>query len=181
MKKSDTKRRASSEKGSSSASSHGAAKKRASSRSAKRRSESGRTTRTVTREEAEAEIAAFDWSKIDALTDEQLDAAAAADPDNPDTSSVPTENWQQFYPRTDLKVLRHRLGMSPREFALTYGISKPILDSWEKGEVVPRSTALLMSGVLSLYLALIAAHPKEMARLVDSLDRRLKTKAEAAE
>ncbi len=44
-------------------------------------------SRKWTREKLEREVAAFDWSKIDALTDEQIIAAAKADPD----SALPTE------------------------------------------------------------------------------------------
>lgn len=44
-------------------------------------------------DEIRKEAAAFDWSKIDALTDEQIIAAAKADPD----CSLPTdEELEQF-------------------------------------------------------------------------------------
>jgi hypothetical protein len=45
------------------------------------------TTRKWTKEEIEREARNFDWSKVDALTDEEIIAAAKADPD----TSLPTE------------------------------------------------------------------------------------------
>ncbi len=44
------------------------------------------TKRKWTQEEIEAEIKAFDWSPIDRMTDEEIEAAAAADPDAPPAS-----------------------------------------------------------------------------------------------
>lgn len=38
-------------------------------------------SRKWTKEEIEREVARFDWSKIDALTDEEIIARAKADPD----------------------------------------------------------------------------------------------------
>lgn len=38
-------------------------------------------SRRWTREEIEAEVKTFDWSRIDRMTDEEIEAAAAADPD----------------------------------------------------------------------------------------------------
>jgi hypothetical protein len=45
------------------------------------------TPRNWTKEEIEREARDFDWSKVDALTDEEIIAAAKADPD----SALPTE------------------------------------------------------------------------------------------
>lgn len=39
------------------------------------------TPRKWTREEIEADARRFDWSAVDALTDEQIEQAARADPD----------------------------------------------------------------------------------------------------
>ena len=44
-------------------------------------------TTKKTRREIEREVDKFDWSKVDALTDEQIIAAAKADPD----ALLPTE------------------------------------------------------------------------------------------
>ena len=44
------------------------------------------TERKWTRAEIAAEAERFDWSKIDAMTDEEIEAAAAADPDAPEAT-----------------------------------------------------------------------------------------------
>jgi hypothetical protein len=40
------------------------------------------TKRTWTRAEIEAELAKVDWSRIDRMTDQEIEAAALADPDS---------------------------------------------------------------------------------------------------
>ena len=45
------------------------------------------TKRKWTLAEIKAEAAAFDWSRLDAMTDEEIESAAAADPD----SYLPTD------------------------------------------------------------------------------------------
>jgi putative transcriptional regulator len=126
----------------------------------------------VTLAEADAEIAAFDWSTFDALTDEDIAKAIAKDPDTFDTSKVPPGEMQPFY-LIDVAALRERLGLSQTEFALRYRLSAASLRNWEQGRRRP-------PGGISVYLALIAAYPREIAHLLDGLDRRGRRRANAA-
>jgi putative transcriptional regulator len=130
--------------------------------------------RTVTLAEADELIAKFDWSKIEALSDDDILEAIAGDPDTADVSKVPAENWQRLYSLPDIKALRDKLGMSQKDFALAFRISKRTLENWEQGR-------RRLDGVVSVYLALIAAFPNEIAALVKRLDRPNAEQRSAAE
>jgi hypothetical protein len=61
-------------------------------------------------DEADRLLAAFDWSKVDALTDEEIVAAAKADPD----TSLPTdEELAEF----DLVIPAKSRKLQPKEAA----------------------------------------------------------------
>jgi DNA-binding transcriptional regulator YiaG len=124
---------------------------------------------------AKRALAEVDWAKIDALTDHDIERAIAGDRDTFDVSTIRDEEWQIHYPLPDLKALRQRLGMSQKDFALTFRVSKRTLENWEQG----RRT---FDGVVSVYLALVAAFPMEVAKLLNTLDRnRRRAEAAAAE
>ena len=84
-----------------------------------------------------------DWAKLDALTDEEIDAQIAADPDvAPDVSG-----WSLDDPSVvimepfDVKAIRQRLGLSQQEFARTFGLNVSALRDWEQQRRVPRGPA----------------------------------------
>ncbi|HWE19719.1 MAG TPA: transcriptional regulator [Hyphomicrobiaceae bacterium] len=98
-------------------------------------------------------MTAEDWRRLDAMTDEEITAAALADPDNPPLSD---EELAQFRrPALSMKV-RLKLHMGREAFAAAYGIPLETLRAWERHQIEPTEVELA-------YLRLIEREP-EMAR-----------------
>lgn len=82
-----------------------------------------------------------DWAALDALTDEEIAAQIAADPDAaPDMSEWPLDQAVISEPM-DVKAIRARLGMSQDAFARTFGLNIAALRDWEQRRRVPRGPA----------------------------------------
>ena len=95
-----------------------------------------------------------DWRRLDALTDEEITAAALKDPDNPPLTD---EQLAQFRrPALSMKV-RLKLHMGRESFSAAYGIPLETLRAWERHQVEPTEVELA-------YLRLIEREP-EMAKL----------------
>ena len=84
--------------------------------------------------------AVIDWSAVDAMTDEQLRAAAMADPD-----AVPMidEEWAEAPRVTLVKTIRRALKLSQEEFAASFHIPIGTLRDWSKGARSPTRGARL--------------------------------------
>jgi putative transcriptional regulator len=95
-----------------------------------------------------------DWRRLDALTDEEITAAALKDPDNPPLTD---EQLARFRRPALAKRIRHKLHMGRQTFAAAYGIPLETLGAWERHEVEPTEVELA-------YLQLIEREP-EMAKL----------------
>jgi putative transcriptional regulator len=99
-------------------------------------------------------MTAEDWRRLDARTDEEITAAASADPDNPPLSD---EELAQFRrPALAFKV-RRKLHMGRETFATAYGIPLVTLLAWERHQLEPTEVELA-------YLRLIGREP-EMAKI----------------
>jgi putative transcriptional regulator len=103
-----------------------------------------------------------DWAAADAMTEEQIMAAALADPDaQPQPEGVPPRNaWRGPHPR----FLRIKLGLSPEEFAARYHIPLDQLLQWEIQKPHPDKMA-------QAYLRTIAVDPEGVARAVAGKQR----------
>src|SRR5437763_16788093 len=83
-----------------------------------------------------------DWAAIDALTDEDIDAMIAADPD-----VAPELDWSLDDPKvrilvpTDVKAIRAKFGMSQDRFAKTFALNLATLRDWEQERRMPHGTA----------------------------------------
>ena len=84
-----------------------------------------------------------DWAALDALTDEEIAAQIAANPDAaPDIS-----NWSLDDPKvrilvpTDVKAIRAKFGMSQDRFAKTFALNLATLRDWEQERRMPHGTA----------------------------------------
>src|SRR5690242_11029177 len=75
-----------------------------------------------------------DWRRFDALTDEEVHAAAAADPDAPPLTEERLARMKRV-PRT--RTLRRALGLTQEEFAARYHIPLGTLRDWEQGRTEP--------------------------------------------
>jgi putative transcriptional regulator len=96
-----------------------------------------------------------DWKRLDAMTDEEITAAALADPD---AQPISPERLAAARPPSFAKRVRHKLHMGRERFCSTYGIPLDTLRAWERHEAEPTPTELA-------YLRLIEREP-ERARMV---------------
>ena len=97
-----------------------------------------------------------DWDYVDSLTDEQIAAAVADDPD-----AAPINFFEKpgFILIPNVFELRTKLGMTQEEFATLYSIPIGTLRDWEQRRKRPDATA-------RAYLKIIERDPKAVARLL---------------
>ena len=97
--------------------------------------------------------APLDWSRFDAMTDEERHAAALADPDARPLS----DDDMATLPRTpQARVIRRALGLSQEAFAQRFQIPLGTLRDWEQGRKAP-------DGAARAYLVVIASCPEAVA------------------
>jgi len=98
-----------------------------------------------------------DWDRLRRMTDEEVEAAARADPDaQPMTDG---ELAQSFRP-ADLTAMRKRLGLSQSAFARRFQINLRTLQDWEQGRRAPEEIA-------RAYLRVIAHDPNAVAAALE--------------
>lgn len=74
---------------------------------------------------------ATDWNKLRAMTDEDIAAQIAANPDaGPDMA-----------PEIDVRAIRRAAGMTQSEFAAAYEFSIRTIQEWERGAKKPSGPA----------------------------------------
>ena len=98
-----------------------------------------------------------DWTAFDALTDEQIHAAALADPDAQPLTPERLAKMRRV-PRT--RSLRRVLGLSQEEFASRYHIPVGTLRDWEQGRFEPDAAA-------RAFLTVIAREPDVVRRALE--------------
>ena len=59
----------------------------------------------------------------------------------------------------DVKTIRHKLGMSQREFALAYGFKRTAVQAWEQGRRKPDRSARIL-------LTIIDKEPETISRVL---------------
>jgi putative transcriptional regulator len=92
-----------------------------------------------------------DWDALDAMTDEEAQAAALADPDAP-----PLSEGRQMHPLAKVKRIRWRLKLTREAFAERYHIPVETVERWERYEVQPDAVAVA-------FLDAIASDPDGVA------------------
>jgi putative transcriptional regulator len=99
-----------------------------------------------------------DWDAIDALTDEELTAAALADPDAQPIPRGTDEELEKLglHRLVNVKKLRERLGLTQEAFAATYRIPVGTLRDWEQCRKNPDAPA-------RAYLLVIDRNPEAVA------------------
>lgn len=106
-----------------------------------------------------------DWAALAALTDEEAEARARADPDAP-----PTPEHKTLRRAALSKRIRLKLVLSEKEFAERYHIPPDTLAAWERHKSEPDAVA-------KAFLDAIAADPEGVARALEKSAK----KSEAAE
>ena len=99
----------------------------------------------------------MDWAAFDALTDNEVEQAALADPD---ARPMSDEQLQRARRVGLAGALRFRLKLSLEEFALRYHIPVETVRGWERGTIEPDVVALA-------YLNVIAADPEGVAKTLE--------------
>ena len=79
-----------------------------------------------------------DWKEVDAMTEEEIHAAALSDPD---AQPVTPEELEEFKPVTDVKAIREGMNLSQKEFASRFQLSLRTLQDWESGQLEPDPAA----------------------------------------
>jgi putative transcriptional regulator len=102
-----------------------------------------------------------DWARLRAVTDEEVMAAAMADPDAQPLTETRSANMKRV-PRA--KTLRRALGLTQEEFATRYHIPVGTLRDWEQGRSEPDQPA-------RAYLTVIAGDPEGVLRALASHPR----------
>ena len=100
----------------------------------------------------------FDWSRADAMTEEQRHAAALADPD---AQPLTEAEAQEMKPIPAVKRLRIRLRLTQEEFGKCYGIPLTTLRDWEQGRSEPDQA-------VQSYIFAIGADPEGIAKALGS-------------
>jgi putative transcriptional regulator len=102
----------------------------------------------------QSSAAPSDLQHLATLTDDEIEALASADPDNPPLSEADT----QRLPRTPrVTMIRRALGLTPAEFSARYRIPLAHLNDWEHGRSAPDEIA-------RAYLFVIASDPAAVER-----------------
>ena len=103
--------------------------------------------------------AKFDWSAVDALTDERILAAAMADPD---ARPITEEDLKNMPPVPRVTIIRRALKLSQEEFAARFHIPAGTLRDWEQGRCEPDAAA-------RAYLTVIAREPEVVRRALEPM------------
>ncbi len=93
-----------------------------------------------------------DWAKFDALTDEEVEAAALSDPDNPPMTEQQLKGFRRV---VDARRVRRKLGMTQEEFAETFEIPLGTLRDWEQ-----KWTFISQNRAAANYLRVIEQNPE---------------------
>ena len=102
--------------------------------------------------------AKHDWSLLDALTDEDVHAAALADPD---AQPLTEERLARMKRVPRARIVRRALGLTQEEFAARYHIPIGTLRDWEQGRSEPDKPA-------RAYLHVIAHDPDGVRRALEA-------------
>jgi putative transcriptional regulator len=99
-----------------------------------------------------------DWARVDAMTEDEVLAAALADPD---AQPLGPEELAKMRRVSPVKALRERLGMTQVEFAEAFGLPVSTLRDWEQRRSTPDAPARAL-------LRAIEREPETMRRLLSS-------------
>lgn len=98
-----------------------------------------------------------DWRRLEAMTEEEIEANALADLDNP---PLTPEELTRLRPVPDPKAIRRRLRLTQEQFSARFGIALGTLRDWEQGVRPPDGTARTL-------LRVIERHPEAVSDALD--------------
>jgi putative transcriptional regulator len=94
-----------------------------------------------------------DWTRLDAMTQDERKDAALADPD---AKPLTPEDFKRIKRTPQVRVIRRALGLSQEEFAARFHIPVGTLRDWEQGRKDPDAAA-------RAYLVVIGRNPTAVA------------------
>ena len=86
-----------------------------------------------------------DWAAVDALSDEEVEARALADPDAPPLTDDQLARLRRV---PSVRLLRRRLGMTQAAFAAAFALPLGTLRDWEQGRKRPDAPARALLRVI---------------------------------
>lgn len=99
-------------------------------------------------------VSKTDWARLDAMTEEEIEANALSDPDNPPlTDEELADMWSPY----EARQMRARLNMTQQEFSEKFQIPLGTLRDWERGASIPDKSARTL-------LRVIAREPEAVLR-----------------
>lgn len=114
------------------------------------------TTRVTVRPGETPPRGETDWARVNAMTDEEVLAAALSDPDAQPLDREALAKMRRISP---VKALRQRLGMTQAEFAEAFRLPISTLRDWEQRRSTPDAPARAL-------LQAIEREPETMRRLL---------------
>jgi putative transcriptional regulator len=85
------------------------------------------------------------WARLEAMTEEEIEANALADPDNPPLTD---EELARMRPVPNPRRIRERLKLTQEQFAAQFEVSLGTLRDWEQGVRVPDRAARTLLRVI---------------------------------
>jgi putative transcriptional regulator len=86
-----------------------------------------------------------DWKRLDAMTDEEIEANAQADEDNPPLRS---EELARMKPVPNPRAIRQRLRLTQEQFSARFHLPIGTVRDWEQGKKEPDSAAKTLLRVI---------------------------------
>ena len=86
-----------------------------------------------------------DWARLEAMTEEEIEANALADPDNPPLTD---EELARMRPVPNPRRIRERLKLTQEQFATRFEVPLGTLRDWEQGVSYPDSAAQTLLRVI---------------------------------
>ena len=86
-----------------------------------------------------------DWARLEAMTEEEIEANALSDPDNPPLTD---EELARMRPVPNPRRIRERLKLTQEQFATRFEVPLGTLRDWEQGVSFPDSAAKTLLRVI---------------------------------
>ncbi len=102
-----------------------------------------------------------DWERLDNMTDEEIEANALSDPDNPPLTD---EDLLRSLHMPNAQEIRERMGLSRLEFAHRFHLSPYEVRKWEEGELWRDLAGMMI-------LRLIDKHPEAVLDAIEQYRR----------
>ena len=99
-----------------------------------------------------------DWAALRRMTEDEINAAALTDPDNPPRTPERAKHLKRV---PQVKVMRRALRLTQEEFAARFRIPLGTLRDWEQGKSKPDQAA-------RAYLTVIARNPKAVIEALET-------------